>query len=203
MFRLLLIFVLSLALSGYANTLPVPTAIGLSGETVNPLAPATGTKAVVLFFTAPDCPISNRYAPTMASLAAEFASEEIVCWLVYSDDLADVETIKQHRKDFRLDLPVAIDRQFAIADFVQADVTPEAAVYVFSDASSAPQIVYLGRIDDQYQGFGQYRPAATRHELRDLLAEISDGGLPAFTKTKAIGCYIPRPTANEAPGRKE
>ncbi len=203
MFRLLLIFVLSLALSGYANTPPGPTAIGLSGETVTPFASLAGTKAVVLIFTAPDCPISNRYAPTIASLATEFAYHGIVSWLVYSDDLADVETIKQHQKDYNLNLPVAIDRQFLIADFVQADVTPEAAVYVFSDDSSAPQIVYLGRIDDQYREFGQYRPAATQHELRDLLAEISTGGLPTYTKTKAIGCYIPRPSPGQAFGRQE
>lgn len=173
-------------------TPPFPTGVDLNGSPVSPFKVSPATKAVVLFFTAPDCPISNRYAPSMSRLATTFADDEVKSWLVYSDDLADPEAIRGHLSDFNLNLPVVVDREFTIADFVGADVTPEAAIYVFGEPDRVPRLVYLGRIDDQYQGFGKYRPAATQHELRDLLTRIVDGETPAFTKTRAIGCYIPR-----------
>lgn len=172
---------------------PLPTGVDLAGESVSPFSINAETKAVVLFFTASDCPISNRYAPTMARLAAEFTSQGIISWLVYADDLVDAASIQTHQRDYQLSLPTAIDPTFSIADFAQADVTPEVAVFVFTEGPRIPTQVYLGRIDDQYQGFGQYRPAATHHELHDLLTQIVAGEIPEFVKTKAIGCYIPRP----------
>lgn len=170
---------------------PLPHGTGLDGETVSPFDVSPQTKAVVFFFTAADCPISNRYAPRMTQLAEEFAPQGIESWLVYSDDLADPATIKTHQEEYRLRLPVLLDRTFAIADFARADVTPEAAVFVLSRPNNTPTPVYLGRLDDQYQGFGKYRPAATKNELYDLLTRVANGETPAFTKTKAIGCYIP------------
>ena len=197
MYRFILILVLCSASRSLAEHAPLPTGRDLDGQIVAPLNPSADTQAVVLFFTAPDCPISNRYAPAMRRLAQEFGEQNIKTWLVYADDLADADTIRKHRTDFDLDLPVAIDRSFEIADYVQAEVTPEAVVIVFSGELRSPTMVYRGRIDDKYQGFGKYRPVATQHELRDLLGQVAAGDTPAFTTTKAIGCYIPRPVAGE------
>ncbi len=193
MLRLGLQFALALSIVATTFAADLPTGLGLRGEPVHPFEVSSGTKAVVLFFTAPDCPISNRYAPTMVRVAQQFGSKGVKSWLVYSDDLSDAATIKQHRIDYSLALPAAIDREFAIADFVGADVTPEVAVYVLSDEDRSPNLVYLGRIDDQYQGFGKFRPTASQHDLQDLLASIVAGEVPEFRKTKAVGCYIPRP----------
>lgn len=188
---LLLLMVISLTAFGTPPSLP--TGVDLAGKSVSPFSVNAETRAVVLFFTAADCPISNRYAPTMARLSAEFASQGIISWLVYSDDLVDAASIQTHQRGYQLSLPTAIDPAFSIADFAQADVTPEVAVFVFKEGSRIPTQIYLGRIDDQYQGYGQYRPAATHHELHDLLTQIVAGEIPEFVKTKAIGCYIPRP----------
>lgn len=179
-------------ISAVATPAP-PAGVDLAGQPVAPLQVSTGTRAVVLFFTAPDCPIANRYAPTMSRLAAEFADSAITTWLIYADDLGDPPVIQQHQTDFRLKLPTALDHDFAIADYAGATVTPEAAVFVFSGEDRSPQLVYRGRIDDQYQGFGQFRPAATQHELHDLLTRIAAGEVPELITTKAIGCYLPRP----------
>ncbi len=172
---------------------PLPLGQDLAGNAVAPLAADPGTKAVVLFFVAPDCPISNRYAPTIVRIARDFGHDGVKTWLIYSDDLADPEVIQQHLNEFNLGLPIAIDRSFTIADYTGADVTPEAVVYGWRDSDSAPQLLYRGRIDDQYEGFGKYRPAATQHDLRSLQENIIAGEFPNFTSTKAIGCYIPRP----------
>lgn len=189
--KLLLLFLVTL-LGARSTAATLPSGVGLDGDTISPFENSPETKAVVLFFTATDCPISNRYAPTMIRLAEEFSSQGIKCWLVYSDDLADPITIKSHQNEYNLRLPTLLDQAFDLADFAQADVTPEAAVFALSGQDTPPTLVYLGRIDDQYQGFGKYRPAATQHELYDLLTRVVNDETPAFTKTKAIGCYIPR-----------
>lgn len=193
MIRKFLLLVLVIPLTAIGAPIPLPTGVDLAGESVSPFSVTAETKAVVLFFTAPDCPISNRYAPTMARLAAEFAPQGITSWLVYSDDLVKADDIQTHQREYQLSLPTAIDPAFSIADFAQANVTPEVAVFVFAEGTRIPTPVYLGRIDDQYQGFGKYRPAATQHELRTLLTHMVAGHIPEFVKTKAIGCYIPRP----------
>lgn len=173
-----------------------PTGLALDGTPTAPFVASTGTRAVVLFFVAPLCPISNRYAPTIRRLASVFADQGIACWLVYADNLVEPADIRAHQRDYDLALPTLIDRTFAVADFAGAEATPEAAVFVLSrpDSDAAPRLVYRGRIDDQYEGFGRYRPAATQEDLRTILTAIAAGHPPTeLTTTKAIGCYIPRP----------
>ncbi len=178
-------------LFGTTIALAAPSGTTLDGEPVSPWGDST---AVVLVFVAPDCPISNRYAPTLARLAADCDEQNAALWLVYADDLADPTRIREHQAEFKLaGLRTVIDRDFAIADFAGADVTPEVAVFVQPEESPEPQLVYLGRIDDQYQGYNKFRPAPTESELRDALDAIAAGKVPDLVRTKAIGCYIPRP----------
>jgi hypothetical protein len=90
--------------------------------------------------------------------------------------------------------PAVLDDNFAVAEFAGATVTPEAVVFIYPEGVDQPLLVYRGRIDDQYQGFGQYRPAATRDDLRLILDQVLTGSIPEkLITTKAVGCYIPRP----------
>ncbi len=172
---------------------PPPTGTTLDGATASPWADSAA-RAIALVFVAPDCPISNRYAPTLARLAADCAERSIAVWLVYSDDQADPARIRENQAEFGLTgIATLIDRDFTMADFAGADVTPEAAVFVRPSPESAPRLVYRGRIDDQYEGYNTFRPAATTSELRATLDRIAAGEVPEFVRTKAIGCYIPRP----------
>lgn len=169
-----------------------PQGRDLEGNPVAPFEVGSDVLAVVLFFTATDCPIANRYSPEIARLASGFSSAGIKSWLVYSNDTVEASTVAAHRNDYQLDLPALIDGDYAVAEYADAEVTPEAVVYL-TKAGQDPQLVYRGRIDNRYQGFGKYRPAATEHDLREVLQQIADGQVPAFRETEAIGCYIPRP----------
>lgn len=183
----------SLFLSANDTTSP-PSIENLAGDPVSPLTFASDTRGIILFFVAPDCPISNRYAPTINRIALDSRGDGFETWLIYADDLADLPTIKTHQKDFRLDLPTALDRKYLLTKYTGADVTPEAVVYIPPPGpNTPPRLVYRGRIDDQYEGFGRYRPVATHSELTTVLEQISHGSPPKSPiVTKAIGCYIPR-----------
>ena len=58
-----------------------PYGVDLDGHPVM-LAQSTAP-AIVLFFTASDCPISNRYEPEMLRLEQEFAPSRVEFWWVY------------------------------------------------------------------------------------------------------------------------
>ena len=57
-------------------------AVDLGGRPITQLAPP-GTRAVVLFFAASDCPISNRYVPEIQRLTKQFEPLGVRVWFVY------------------------------------------------------------------------------------------------------------------------
>jgi hypothetical protein len=68
---------------------------------------------------------------------------------------------------------------------VGATVTPEAAVF-----DGNWNIVYRGRINDQFEDFGKSREKPTTHDLRDAIEATLTGRKIAEPNTKAVGCYI-------------
>lgn len=161
------------------------TWLDLSGQSVNPFQ-RSESKATVFVFISTDCPISNRYAPELRRLRDQFVPQGVSWWLVYHDPELTVEAIRQHLREYQLPEPVLRDPQHALVKKAKVRVTPEAAVF-------APdgRLVYHGRIDNRYVDFGKERPAATEHDLAEVLTAMLGGKpIPKATAT-AVGCYIP------------
>jgi hypothetical protein len=66
-----------------------------------------------------------------------------------------------------------------------ATVTPEAAVY-----DGLGTLVYHGRIDNRYVSLGVERPAATEHDLEEVLAALASGKPSPKRAAPAVGCFI-------------
>ena len=158
-------------------------AVDLSGAPVDPLQAAPG-KLVVLIFVRTDCPISNRYAPTIQHLSAKHAGKASF-WLVYPDRAESAEAIRKHQRDFGYRLPALRDTHYTLVRESRAQITPEAAVFAANH-----RLVYHGRIDNLYEDFGRARTAATTHELDDAILAASNGKTPAADSVSAVGCYI-------------
>ena len=158
------------------------TALNLDGTQVDPFLAAAG-KPVVLIFVRTDCPISNRYAPLIQRISAEYGAK-VALWLVYPSRTATAERIRQHEHDFGYKLPALRDPQHVLASQAQVQVTPEAAVF-----DGNRHLIYHGRIDDLYQDFGLSRPAATTHELVDAI-QAALSGKTAPPSTPGVGCFI-------------
>jgi hypothetical protein len=159
-----------------------PQILDLAGQLV---APLDTEAAVVLLFVQTDCPISNRYAPTIKRLHDRFAGQGATFWLVYPDRREDPGAIRRHLAEYDLPGNVARDVVHALVDRVGATVTPEAAIFAANGA-----LVYRGRIDDRYTDFDKARPQATRHDLEEALQATLAGRTPTYSATQAIGCYI-------------
>ena len=158
-------------------------AVDLSGTPTDPLKAAPG-KVVVLLFVRTDCPISNRYAPTIQKLSAQY-SGKAVFWLVYPDKAESPEGIRKHEQDFGYKLSALRDVRHVLVRESRAQITPEAAVF---DANH--RLVYHGRIDNLYEDFGRARTAATTHELDDAIVAAINGKILAVENAPAVGCYI-------------
>lgn len=161
-----------------------PLLTDLAGREVNPLE-ESGVHLKVFLFVRTDCPISNRYAPEIARLHAEYASSGVAFWLIYPDAADTASSIARHLADYRLPGKALRDPHHRFARKACAKVTPEAAIFGASGA-----LLYHGRIDNRYVDFGQSRPTATRHDLKEAL-NLALAGKPVTTPfAPAVGCFI-------------
>lgn len=142
-------------------------------------------KATVLIFVRDDCPISNRYAPEIGRLQAEFEPQGIAFRLIHPDPEATAEGVEQHLKAYYSSMQALRDPAHRLVAWAGTSITPEAAV-----VSGPATLVYRGRIDDQWVELGQARPEPSTHDLRTLLLRLVAGEELTFEATPAVGCYI-------------
>ena len=161
----------------------VAEGVDLAGKPVDPLHGEPG-KAVVLVFVRTDCPISNRYAPTIQRLSAEYAGK-VTFWLIYPDRTESVIAIQKHLQAYGYKLPALRDPQHSLVKLADAQVTPEVALF-----DGAGKLLYHGRIDNWYQDFGHARSAPTTHELNNAIQAVIKGKTPEVASASGVGCYI-------------
>ena len=157
----------------------------VDNRTVDPFQAAGNTKAIVFLFTSTDCPISNRYAPLVKQLNETFAPKGVQFWLVYPNPFDTPGAIHEHLKAYGYENRALLDPNHALAKLAKASVTPEAAVF-----DRQGRELYHGRIDDRYVSLTVERPAATRHDLEDVLSAVVAGKPVAQATTQAVGCFI-------------
>jgi thiol-disulfide isomerase/thioredoxin len=154
----------------------------LSGRRIDPVESAGG-KPVVLIFMRTDCPVSNRYAPTIQSLSQAYAGKAKF-FLVYPDASDTAANIESHLRGFSLKLTAVRDPKHELVKVSAVEITPEAAVF-----NATGELIYHGRIDNWYEDFGRARPAPTTHELQEAIRAALQGTAPP-KPVGGVGCYI-------------
>ncbi len=172
----------------------VPYGYDLRGHPVFRLYAAgdVPVRAVVVFFVATDCPVSNRYVPEIQRMEKEFSGRGVVFWLVYPNAAETAEGVVRHQTDFGLGGATLVhptDRLMALAG---ATLTPEAVVLLADPhaARESPKRVYVGRIDDRYLDIGRERPRATRHDLEAAIEAALDHRTVPPPGGPPVGCGI-------------
>jgi len=158
------------------------TSYDLAGRPTAPLKDSSG-KPVVLIFVRTDCPISNRYAPTIKTLSQRYAGK-VQFYLVYPDKSETAANIKKHEQEYGLQMAALRDPQHGLVQMSQVEITPEIAVF-----DGKGELIYHGRIDNWYEDFGRARPAPTTHEMNDAILAVLEGS-PAPVPVGGVGCYI-------------
>src|SRR5215831_19230830 len=94
-------------------------------------------KAVVLFFSTTDCPLSNGYIPEMNRIRVAYANRGVAFYAVQTDTTIAESEVRQHAKDFAISFLVLIDPGQTLVRRAGATATPEVAVL-----SSTGQVLY-------------------------------------------------------------
>jgi len=172
-----------LALASFAAMASAQTALDLRGKSVDPFH-SSGGKITVLVFARIDCPITDRYAPLLQEMNNAH-KDKVAFWFVYPDKSTTAEQISEHLRQFSISIPALRDPSHSLVKHASVTITPEVAVF-----DSGAQLLYHGRIDNLYEIAGRSRPAATTHELRDVLDAAIAGKPSPLASTPAVGCYI-------------
>jgi AhpC/TSA family len=162
-----------------------PTFTDIEGQTHRP-CDEPNVKAVALVFILTDCPIANSYIPALNRLHAAFEPRGVRLFLVHADASVTAEQAREHARQYEIRAPVILDPQHVWVKQAGATRTPEAVVF-----SPAEEVLYRGRIDDQYVGVGQRRTQVTSHDLEEALSAILAGKPVPQPITEAVGCFIP------------
>ena len=163
-----------------AQTVPGTIAARLNAPQAN---------AVLLFFVASDCPVSNRYFPEMSRLSARFATQGVETRFVYPNAYETASSVGKHQVEFNAPQSEArLDPQAALVSATGVRTTPEAVLLLHEGA--AWRVAYRGRIDDRYVHIGLERAAAEHHDLENavIAALAHQPVLPAAGP--AVGCSI-------------
>ena len=142
-------------------------------------------KALVVAFTGASCPLSKRFAPTLAAIEKEYGKKGTA--FVYVDPIA----VKGAKEDLRtmareqgFQGPVILDESESLTGTFGARTTTD--VFVLD---SARTVLYRGPVDDQY-GIGYQLNEPRRKYLREALdAHLS--GMPIKSPAMwAPGCEL-------------
>lgn len=162
----------------------VRRATDLAGQTRR-LGEAPATKAIVLIFLGPECPISQRYIPKLNRLATAQDTNRVEFFGVIAGQSMTRTQAVAFAKEYAITFPVLFDNGLALARWLRPTHMPEAFVL-----KPDGDVVYRGRIDDWYASPGKPRAAAQHHELRDAIAAVLAGKTPPKIFAPPVGCYF-------------
>ena len=145
-------------------------------------------KALLLFFVASDCQVSNRYFPEMERLQVEFRQRGVVTYFVYSNDGEVSRVVNAHQQMYGASIESAWMDAGEVAVFAGATTSPEAALLVRDGARWKP--VYLGRIDDRYLHIGLERTTVQHHDVEDAVEAMLAGRPVAAPGGPPVGCSL-------------
>jgi peroxiredoxin len=159
-----------------------------TGQVVHSSEEWNGKKAIVVFFTTTDCPLSNNDVPEMNRTRRDYESRGVAFYAVQADTtIADADVV-QHTKDYQFSFPVLFDPHQILAKMTGATTIPSAAVLT-PDGT----LLYLGRIDNLVEDFNVRRQEPTKFDLREALDAVLAGKPVAHPRTKTFGCAINSP----------
>ena len=140
--------------------------------------------ALVIALTSASCPVTQKFAPTLARLEKEFSARGVLFLFVNpiaTDPPAEIlAAINQHAFGGR----VVHDRASDLVTALAAQTTAE--VFVLDAART---LVYRGAVNDQY-GLGYALDAPRKEFLRDALVAMLAGRAPLVAATEAPGCTL-------------
>lgn len=156
----------------------------LAGRSQKLRALAAAQPFTVIAVTSPTCPLSRKFAPTLAALEDTWKSKGVQ--FIFTGAIASdpPESLSALAKEHGLDGPVTADAPQSLLKALQAESTTE--VFLIDRALT---LHYRGAVDDQY-GIGYQKDQPTQHYLADALTAVTSQQRPRLAATTAPGCAL-------------
>ena len=141
-------------------------------------------RAVVLFFTATQCPSANRYPARLAELHKTYAAKGVSFFAVYANAFDTADEVRRHLREAPLPFPALLDPDQRAADAFGVEVTPTAVVL-----DPTGKVRFRGPVDEN-----RNEQLAKKRYLADGLDALLAGKeVPAAPEP--VGCFIERKQA--------
>ena len=150
-----------------------------------PVFPDARVTAIV--FLALDCPISQKYIPTLNRVHQAYKDRAVRIQSVIPGKIKK-RALRKFTSAYGILFGVKGDKKYAWARALTATTTPQ--VFVFDEDG---RLKYQGAIDNWFYELGGYRKEPTENYLTDAIDALLAGGLPRVEKTRALGCFIQMP----------
>lgn len=144
----------------------------------------TAKPLTVLVFLSPECPLCKNYTKTLNELNATFAKHVQVIGIIPGSTYTSAD-INTFIAKYRVDFPILLDTSKALANYVQASVTPQAVLL-----DDKTYLLYTGAIDDWAQSLGKQRLQVSQHYLHDAIQQSLQAVPVKIAKTTPVGCKI-------------
>ena len=182
----MLTIVLLVALSApafAAEPVQFPRLLDTTGQ-AHSLGETPKVQAVVFVFLGPECPLCQRYAPTLNAIITDLP-KGFEFYGVISGAFGTRGEAAKYATDYKLTFPVLFDSGSELASLLKPTHVPEAFVL-----KPTGELLYRGRIDDWYEAPGKPKATVQSHDLKDAIAAIVAGKPVVNAATKAIGCHF-------------
>lgn len=146
----------------------------------------------MIAFTSASCPISRKYAPTLAGLERDWSARGVTFVFIVCGTADAPERVRDHFARAGLHGRCLLDRGHALAAALDARTTTE--VFVLD---SAHTLVYRGAVDDQY-GLSSALDAPRQRFLVEAIEATLAHDTPRVQATSAPGCVLDVPRADVA-----
>jgi len=169
--------------NGIGRLIPDMTLTDLNGRQFR-LSDFADRPAVVFAFTNTSCPISKKYAPSLAAIERQFADRKVQFIYVNPTASDKAEQVQASIKTQGFYGPYVRDNDGTVARTVGATHTTDVIVL-----DSRRTVIYRGAVDDQY-GF-EYSTDAPRNEYLKLAIRATLQRQPLLVQaTEAPGCPL-------------
>jgi peroxiredoxin len=158
-----------------------------SGQPVS-LKDHKNAKALVLIFTAINCPFSKLYDERIMNLYDTYSPKGVTFLLINPHGGQSPEEQPDKMKEWmgqkNIPMPFLVDEKQMVTNMMGISKIPE--VVVVTSGPTGYAVAYRGAIDNNPQS----AQSAQMHYLENALNSILNRGSPSPASTRAIGCNV-------------
>lgn len=150
--------------------------LGVKNKKANPVA---------LVFIDIGCVISQRFIPYLNEMNALAKNNDVQFYGIISNPRVTWQEAQKFNKEYAIKFPILFDRNGDLANRIKPTVVPEAFVFDIYD-----ELVYYGRINDQFADLGKFNKTARKEELKDAILAVGNNEDLAVAYATPKGCFF-------------